>query len=81
MIEDTIRTAVAESGKSQRDLAKLSGISQVAVSKFLRGMHLSGDKLEHLAIAAGVRIEVKRKGRQSSPAGPNHQNSIQENSE
>lgn len=80
MIEDTIRTAVNDSGKPQRELAAAAGISQVAVSKFLRGMHLSGDKLEQLGKAAGVEIIVKRKGRKSSPSGQNHSTSIQETS-
>tara|TARA_Y100000310_G_scaffold246825_1_gene252237 strand:- start:9292 stop:9492 length:201 start_codon:yes stop_codon:yes gene_type:complete len=60
-IEDTIRRAVGESDKSQRQLGRESGLSGVAVHKFLKhGMSLCGNKLERLGKAAGVKLVCKR---------------------
>ena len=58
-IELKVRKVVEQCGKSQHQLGTESSLSQVAVHKFLkRGMHLSGDKLERLANAAGHRITI-----------------------
>jgi transcriptional regulator with XRE-family HTH domain len=60
-LEATIRKAVEKCEKSQSQLAKEAGISQVAVHKFLKkNMSLSGDKLQALGKAAGVKIIVKK---------------------
>lgn len=59
-IESIIREAVERCGKSQHSLGVESDLSQAAVSKFIKKhMHLSGDKLERLAAAAGVMIVCK----------------------
>ena len=59
-IESAIRKAVGDCGKTQAQLSRESGMTQAAVSYFVnQGMHLSGDKLERLAAAAGVRIVCK----------------------
>ena len=60
-IETTIRLAVEKCGKSQHQLARESGISQVSVHRFLKkGMSLVGNKLEALAKAAGVKIVCQK---------------------
>ena len=59
-IESAVREALVNCGKSQSQLSRDAGLSQPSVSYFMRGkMHLSGDKLQLLAMAAGVQIVCK----------------------
>ena len=63
---EQIREAVDGSGLSRYRIAKLIGVSEVAVSKFMAGGGLSFDTLDRLAELLGLSVKVgsstERKG-------------------
>ena len=56
MISDSIRTAARESGKTQLELAALTGVSQRAISDFLSGRAVYSHTLDSLAAALGLEV-------------------------
>ncbi len=60
-LSDSIRKAIESSGMSRYELAKRSGVSEAALSRFVRGiMELKTDSLDKLAGPLGLRLVVKR---------------------
>ena len=72
-VDALLRRAIAESGLSQNELAKRSGVSQAAISRFLAGV--CSMKIENVdALLNFLKIDVegkKRLGRKR--AGGTHQ--------
>jgi transcriptional regulator with XRE-family HTH domain len=61
VITDTIRSGLAESGLTQNQIAEASGISQRAVSEFLRGSGVRSETLDRFAELLGVEISLPKK--------------------
>ncbi len=54
-----LREVMLESGTSQSELSRLSGVWQSSISQFLSGkVHLSDDQLDRLLSCMGYRLEV-----------------------
>ncbi|MCE9618486.1 MAG: helix-turn-helix domain-containing protein [Planctomycetes bacterium] len=64
-ISDAVRKAIETSGMSRYELAKRSGVSQAALSKFVngRGMHIA--ILDKIAGPLGLRLTVKKSKRKA----------------
>jgi len=59
---DILREVMLETGTSQSDLARASGVRQPSISQFLSGQgHLSDDMLDRLLSCMGYRLEVVRR--------------------
>lgn len=59
---DVLREVMLETGTTQSDLSRLSGVRQPSVSGFLSGrVDLSDDQLERLLSCMGYRLEVVRR--------------------
>lgn len=59
---DVLREVMLESGTTQSELARLSGVRQPSISGFLSGrVELSDDQLDRLLSCMGFRLEVVRR--------------------
>jgi len=59
---DVLRGVMLETGTTQSDLSRLSGVRQPSISGFLSGrVDLSDDQLERLLSCMGYRLEVVRR--------------------
>ncbi|GAA1833183.1 hypothetical protein GCM10009682_59480 [Luedemannella flava] len=57
-----LREAMLETGTSQSELSRISGVRQPSISQFLSGRgHLSDDMLNRLLSCMGYRLEVVRR--------------------
>ena len=57
-----LREVMLESGTTQSDLSRLSGVRQPSISGFLSGrVHLSDEQLDRLLSCMGHRLEVVRR--------------------
>jgi transcriptional regulator with XRE-family HTH domain len=57
-----LREVMLDTGTSQSELARLSGVWQSSISQFLSGrVHLSDDQLDRLLSCMGYRLEVVRR--------------------
>lgn len=59
-LSDAIRTAIDDCGMSRYELAKRSGVSQAALSRFMQGKSMTTDLLDRLAGPLGLRLVVQR---------------------
>lgn len=60
-ISDQLRTALADSGLTQSQIAEASGVSQRAVSQFLAGYQVRSDTLDALADAVGMTAKIPKR--------------------
>jgi transcriptional regulator with XRE-family HTH domain len=59
---DVLRQVLSETGTTQRELSRLSGVHQPSISQFLSGrVQMSDDMLERLLSCLGYRLEVVRR--------------------
>ena len=59
---DVLRGVMLETGTTQSNLSRLSGVRQPSISGFLSGrVDLSDDQLERLLSCMGYRLEVVRR--------------------
>ena len=59
---DVLREVMLETGTTQSDLSRLSGVRQPSISGFLSGrVHLSDEQLDRLLSCMGRRLEVVRR--------------------
>lgn len=59
---DVLRLVMGETGTSQSELSRLSGVHQPSISQFLSGrVELSDDQLDRLLSCMGRRLEVIRR--------------------
>jgi transcriptional regulator with XRE-family HTH domain len=59
---DVLREVMIESGTTQSELSRLSGVRQPSISGFLSGrVELSDDQLDRLLSCMGFRLEVRRR--------------------
>jgi transcriptional regulator with XRE-family HTH domain len=59
---DVLREVMVETGVTQSELARISGVRQPSISQFLSGSgHLSDDMLDRLLSCMGYRLEVIRR--------------------
>ena len=59
---DVLREVMLETGTTQSDLSRLSGVRQPSISGFLSGrVDLSDDQLDRLLSCMGFRLEVVRR--------------------
>jgi hypothetical protein len=59
---DVLREVMLETGTTQSDLSRLSGVRQPSISGFLSGrVHLSDEQLDRLLSCMGYRLEVVRR--------------------
>lgn len=59
---EVLREVMRETGTSQSDLSRISGVRQPSISQFLSGRgHLSDDMLDRLLSCMGYRLEVIRR--------------------
>ena len=65
-----IADAITRQGLSQRDVARLAGLSQSQVSRYLSGdRDLMGRSLEDLMSALGYQVHPRHARKQSRPVG------------
>ena len=63
-ITEAVRRAIEESGLSRYAIAKASGVTQAALSRFVAGKRgLTTDTLDRLADVLGLEIVVRKRGR------------------
>jgi transcriptional regulator with XRE-family HTH domain len=59
---DVLREVMLETGVTQSELSRMSGVRQPSISQFLSGRgHLSDDMLDRLLSCMGYRLEVVRR--------------------
>jgi transcriptional regulator with XRE-family HTH domain len=59
---DVLREVMLETGVTQSELSRISGVRQPSISQFLSGRgHLSDDMLDRLLSCMGYRLEVVRR--------------------
>ncbi|MBB3753770.1 transcriptional regulator with XRE-family HTH domain [Mycolicibacterium sp. BK634] len=59
---DVLRHTMAETGTSQSQLARISGVRQPSISQFLSGtIEFSDDQIDRLLSCMGYRLEVSRR--------------------
>jgi plasmid maintenance system antidote protein VapI len=69
---DVLRKVMLETGTTQSDLSRISGVRQPSISGFLSGrVDLSDDQLERLLSCMGYRLEVVRRRSSRSSRAPN----------
>lgn len=68
-ISESIRQAARNSGQTQVELATGAGISQGAISSFLRGGELRSASLDKLAAYLGVEAKVPKRLKKPSKTG------------
>lgn len=64
-ISDVLRKAIETSGMSRYELAKRSGVSQAALSKFIHGRSMNTEVLDKIAGPLGLRLTVKKSKRKA----------------
>jgi len=58
---DVLRTVMRDTGTTQSELSRLSGVHQPSISQFLSGkVELSDEQLERLMSCMGYRLEITR---------------------
>ena len=58
---EVLRTVMRETGTTQSELSRLSGVRQPSISQFLSGkVHLSDEQLDRLLSCMGYRLQVSR---------------------
>jgi len=65
-IADAIREALATSGKSANEIAKIINIPQPTISRFLRGHEMGIQRASKIAAYLGLELKKKNKGRTKS---------------
>src|SRR5688500_11092040 len=59
---EVLREVMLETGVTQSELSRISGVRQPSISQFLSGRgHLSDDMLDRLLSCMGYRLEVVRR--------------------
>jgi transcriptional regulator with XRE-family HTH domain len=59
-ISDQIRAAILNAGISRYELARRSGVSEAALSKFVNGRSITTALLDRLAHPLGLRLIVRK---------------------
>lgn len=60
--DEVLREVMSETGTSQTELSRISGVRQPSISQYLSGRgHLSDDMLDRLLSCMGYRLEVVRR--------------------
>lgn len=66
-ITDTLRKAIADSGKSFLALERESGVVRQSLMKFARGeRHMRGDQLDKLAEYFGLELVARKRRKKST---------------